>query len=227
MMPVIRFVRISVPFARIDGRLPVIKFRNPSMISGSLFIISGIPSSMPAVNSPRIFNPASRMLGKFSTMPVTIPNSKSPPAARSVGKFSSITAVIEPIKAGKLLEMPFATSPTSVIPAVSKPGTLPEMKEMPVLMISSPCVPITSPMESNTVEITGRILSAAVVTDDKRFPVNCAISALLFPIPVTQFSHAFFAEFTLPSIVVLASSAVVPVIPISVCTTWIASTMSE
>ena len=57
-------------------------------------------------------------------------------------------------------------------------------------------------------------LFASVATDSASWSTS--------PVPVRKLSHAAFAAFIDPSIVVEASFAVVPVIPSSVCTSWIA-----
>ena len=78
-----------------------------------------------------------------------------------------------------------------------------------------------SPLTSlGTVSITlGAIFPTTVIILSTRLLVSCEKFASLSAIPATQLSHAELIELTEPSIVVLASFAVVPVMPISVCTT--------
>lgn len=78
-----------------------------------------------------------------------------------------------------------------------------------------------SPLTSlGTVSITlGAIFPTTVTILSTRLLVSCEKFASLSAIPATQLSHAELIELTEPSIVVLASFAVVPVMPISVCTT--------
>ena len=78
----------------------------------------------------------------------------------------------------------------------------------------------------NAVPILGAMFSAAVFTLPTKLSINVPKSASSFASPVTRLLHADFADAMLPEIVSDASFAVVPVIPISVCTTWIASTIS-
>ena len=77
-----------------------------------------------------------------------------------------------------------------------------------------------------TVSTTGSTFSATVPTLSISWAESSLMLALSLPKPVTKLLHAAFMALTDPSMVVLASSAVVPVIPISVWTVWMASTMS-
>ena len=70
----------------------------------------------------------------------------------------------------------------------------------------------------STVSITGSTFLATVSTLWISCLDSSAMSALSLPSPVTKLDHAAFMDAIDPSMVVLASRAVVPVIPISVCT---------
>ena len=73
----------------------------------------------------------------------------------------------------------------------------------------------------------GRMFSAAIMAESIKLFTSASKSAFSSAIPVSRFCQAAFVALTLPLIVVMASLAVVPVIPICVCTSWIACTMSE
>ena len=72
----------------------------------------------------------------------------------------------------------------------------------------------------------GTTLPAAVSKLCTRFSVSCCMSAESSPRPVSQFSHAAFIAFTLPSMVVEASRAVVPAMFICSWMMWMASVTS-
>ena len=76
---------------------------------------------------------------------------------------------------------------------------------------------------SHIVESTPLTLSTNVFTVSHRFCMSNSMSALESPKPAVKFWSAAFMESNEPLTVSLASLAVVPVMPISVCVTWIAS----
>ena len=82
------------------------------------------------------------------------------------------------------------------------------------------------PMPCKICSILGRMLSAAVAALERNVSVSCPRSAFSSAMPVTRFSHAALALLTDPSMVEDASCAVVPVMPISCWTKWMASTIS-
>ena len=66
--------------------------------------------------------------------------------------------------------------------------------------------------------MTGIRFLATLPTAVSRLSVSCPISASLRARPVSQLSHAALAVLMLPSMVVAASLAVVPVMPKLSCT---------
>ena len=72
----------------------------------------------------------------------------------------------------------------------------------------------------------GRMFFSAVPMLSLSCWLNALMSALLLPRPASQFCHAAFIEFTDPSMVVAASRAVVPLMPICFWTRLMASTTS-
>ena len=81
------------------------------------------------------------------------------------------------------------------------------------------------PNETAISPTLGTTFRPAVMTDSTSWSVRAPMSASSFPSPVSQFCHEAFIIVMLPSMVLAASAAVVPVMPISVWTTWIALTM--
>ena len=80
--------------------------------------------------------------------------------------------------------------------------------------------------EPNVLSTIGNRFSKAVSALDTKSSISFPKSASGFDKPATRFSHDVFVIANEPCKVSAASLAVVPVMPISVCTTWIASTMS-
>ena len=74
---------------------------------------------------------------------------------------------------------------------------------------------------------TGPTFLATLSTDSMSWSVSAPMSASSRPSPVSQFDHAAFMVFTEPSMVVAASRAVVPVMPMFSCTAWMAVMTSE
>ena len=68
---------------------------------------------------------------------------------------------------------------------------------------------------------------AAVPTLSTKLFISSSKFASSSAIPTSKFSHAALVAFNEPSIVVLASFAVVPVMPRFSCTAWIAVITSE
>ena len=93
-------------------------------------------------------------------------------------------------------------------------------------IFSEACV-ISSPSPVMMVSTLGRMFSAATMAESMKLFTSDSKSAFSSASPVRRLDQAAFVALTLPLIVVMASLAVVPVIPICVCTSWIALTMSE
>ena len=74
----------------------------------------------------------------------------------------------------------------------------------------------TSPMPLRIFPIRGTMFPAAVDTLSTRLSMSVPRSAVSSPTPVSRFFHAALAMLKLPEIVLAASLAVVPVMPISV-----------
>ena len=72
----------------------------------------------------------------------------------------------------------------------------------------------------------GPTLFATSPMDETSWLVSLPMSAPSVPRPASQFSHAAFAELREPSMVVVASLAVVPVMSRFSCTAWMALMMS-
>ena len=72
----------------------------------------------------------------------------------------------------------------------------------------------------------GAMFLATAPTDVSSCSVSCEKSTSSRPRPVRKFSHDALAMPMEPEMVVAASLEVVPVMPISDCTVWIASTTS-
>ena len=75
--------------------------------------------------------------------------------------------------------------------------------------------------------IRGRMFFNAVPMDSANCWLRAPMSAFSLPSPASQFCHAAFIAPTEPSMVLAASSAVVPEMPISFWTRLMASTTSE
>ena len=133
----------------------------------------------------------------FSTMPDANPPSIAAPPSMNAGRLDSHHAVKPSSTAGR----PSSTQPVARSVNVWKR------------------VSAIWPMRGTT-------LPAAVATDSTSWSVSAAMSAPSLPRAATQLKNAAFAELTEPSMVVDASLAVVPVMPISSWTRWMASTMS-
>ena len=110
----------------------------------------------------------------------------------------------------------FLSKPTA---AVIKSGKTSEIKSFAASNNDGASSFMASPIPDKACLTAGTILFTAVPTDVAKFFASNFMFAFLFDKPVKRFCHAALTEFKLPCIVVAASFAVVPVMPISVCTT--------
>ena len=211
MMPSKSFPRSSPPFLTILGKFSTMNPKKPSTICGRFSMNSGTAELTPEVNMDSNVIPASEMIGQFSEMAVT--------------KDSMILGTAA-INSGNALMIPVTRPTTNCAPPLTKDGNT-EVIRFGISAASTGAIcSITEPMPDRICVNRGMMLPAAVSALSTKFPISVSRSALSSAMPVTRFCHADFMEDTLPEIVVDASLAVVPVIPISVCTIWIASTMS-
>ena len=201
----------SRPAWIIRGKLLIMVLATCWIIIGNIAINWGKASVMPWTSEISILIPALRNSGNNAIIPCTICIIASTTIGISVGNTwitLCTTAVSASISIGSVsdrsggisLTICGTTSCNSCVATVAIP-----------LMICC------------TLGIT---FFPNVVTLSTRFPTNSPKFALSSAMPVSKFCHAAFIAFAEPSIVVLASLAVVPVIPMLSCTRWIASTTS-
>ena len=172
---------------------------------------------------------AGKSCGNEAIMPCDKATIISSPAVISCGKIvniASITCGIAPASTvsicGKIATTPFtiAIAPSTTLGnSVSIIGG-----NIGMSAFASPVIPSTR--RGSIVCKRGITFSPTVTILSTKFPMYSSRLAFSSPNAVTRFCHALFIDDTDPCIVVLASFAVVPVIPISVCTMWIASTIS-
>ena len=155
-------------------------------------------------------------------MPVISPNASLMPShsSRSINGISSIIADTMP---GSALISPFTSAVAALISGGSSVSIMPGSSFSSIGTSSS----ISSPMPSSAFTTAGITFPANVFAESTRLsmqpssespPVTRLTSALL---------HAALSELSEPEMVLSASSAVVPVMPISSCMTCMASIMSE
>ena len=127
---------------------------------------------------------------------------------------------------GMLCVAPSTIAPTMLAPDLTSFGTTLLISSGTRSTIFGTIFSTSVPMPPSAVSTLGSTLSAAVSTLSTKLFISPSKSWLLSAMPTSRFFHAALADAMEPCIVVDASSAVVPVMPISVCTTWMASTMS-
>ena len=157
--------------------------------------------------------------GSCADMPSMNPVTAAPAASSSSGMFST---------------MPSASPPSIPAPPSMKAGMLDSHHAMKDSSTDGSPSSSHAVARSLTVRRSvsaiwptrGTTLPAVVATDSTIWSVSAAMSAPSLPSAATQFENAALAELTEPSMVVAASLAVVPVMPISSWTRWMASTIS-
>lgn len=92
--------------------------------------------------------------------------------------------------------------------------------------ISGPLAMSVSPSDEAICPMRGMMLPAAITALSTSWSVSAPTSAPSSARPASQFCQDARMLATEPEMVVAASCAVVPVMPISVCTIWMASVMS-
>ena len=113
-----------------------------------------------------------------------------------------------------------------LLTALMSPGRVSSSRSGSMPNISGASSAMSCPAPSRAVLITGIRLSAAAPAESMNSLTSSPMSASGLAIPATRFSQADFVIAREPCIVDAASLLVVPVMPISVCITWIASTIS-
>ena len=186
-----------MPDAMTDGRFCATPMAKLETACRASGTIDGSWAAMPSMK-PTMAEPAApSMSGMFSTMPDARPPSIAAPPSMNAGRLDSHHAVKPSSTAGR----PSSTQPVARSVNVWK-------------NVSAICA------------TRGTTLPAAVMMESTSWSVMADMFALSLPSAATQLRNAALAELTDPSMVVAASSAVVPVMPISSWTRWIASTMS-
>ena len=244
MMPSINAAIISPALSIISGMPSTSAFMIAVMISGSASISTGSAATSPCASPVSSCNAAVISNGIFSISMVTMFVTTVTIVGSNVGNACAI-----PCANSVIICTPASKSCGNIVSSVSMivgiicPIMLIISGSIPTSVLSKSCTPLIkggnnscitcgiyvascstispSPLTSlGTVSITlGAIFPTTVTILSTRLLVSCEKFASLSAIPATQLSHAELIELTEPSIVVLASFAVVSVMPISVCTT--------
>ena len=167
----------------------------------------GAASDSPLASATIASAPAVISSGARSAMVVTSPMMPGMIAVMRPGSVEVIPAIRPPMiatPASSIAGIAAATAPTR--PSIMVPNC-------------GPRVAMFAPMFS----ITGTMFVTTFCNESITFPARAATSASAEPNPTSRFEYAPFNIPIDPEIVDAASSAVVPAIPISVCTVWIAS----
>ena len=247
-MPCTRFIMMAAPCSKMSGRLSVSATMMPSMIVGSCSMSCGSAAIMPSTSPLRSCIPASTSIGMLSMSEVATDTMAFTNSGMSVGSIWP-TEVIRPFTnwmAASAITGTFSTRVCAIISTAStatgaSSGSSPMMELSPSSKMpaaastrggnSSPIAGMACPNASgkaaarfSTIGVTFfTTLLKLLVTSFTSLPM----SAFSLPRPANKFCMAALVLPHEPLMVSAASFAVVPVMPISVWMTWIASVISE
>ena len=91
---------------------------------------------------------------------------------------------------------------------------------------ASRSAPVAVGRAATMFSMTGVMFATTSLNASTTLPQSCSMSASAFPNPTTRFCIAACMELMEPEMVCSASFAVVPVMSMLVCITWMASTTS-